>query len=78
MKKFIALILVVLCCSLLFAACRFGDNGEGGFGAAQTTQTTDVETTAVQTTDGASSTNATTAASSTKAPSSSERWSDWY
>lgn len=84
MKKFIALILVVLCCSVLFASCIPDENESGA--TEQPTQAQNGDTTPDQTnrdgttaTTQASTTAASTTASTTQAPDSSDdRWTDWY
>lgn len=84
MKKFIALILVVLCCSVLFASCISDGNEPGA--TEQPTQAQNGDTTPDQTNrDGTTATTATsttaasTTASTTQAPDSSDdRWTDWY
>lgn len=77
MKKFIALVLVALCCMILFAACRSDNNDKDGTATTvATTQKTEGETTDSETTSSSTTESSTTASSTTA--SSTERWSDWY
>ncbi len=89
MKKFIALILIVLCCSVFFASCISDENEPGA--TEQPTQAQSGDTTPDQTngdgttatteasTTASSTTASSTTASTTQEPDSSgDRWTDYY